>query len=70
MLPTILQNDYAVGRNESSYKNDHVINNSNLFQLNGNEKLNDDDPFNFLSTIAATTLLQSDRRRDAVGLDG
>ena len=27
----------------------------------------DDDPFTLLSTLAATTLLQSDRRRDAVG---
>ena len=28
---------------------------------------NDDDPFTLLSTLAATTLLQSDRRRDAIG---
>ena len=27
----------------------------------------DDDPFTLLSTLAATTLLQSDRRRDAIG---
>lgn len=29
----------------------------------------DEDPFTLLSTLAATTLLQSDRRRDAVGKD-
>eukprot|EP00986_Skeletonema_menzelii_P004513 scaffold1543_cov128-Skeletonema_menzelii.AAC.8 len=29
----------------------------------------DDDPFTLLSTLAATTLLQSDRRRDAIGKD-
>jgi len=28
---------------------------------------NDNDPFTLLSTLAATTLLQSDRRRDAIG---
>lgn len=28
-----------------------------------------DDPFTLLSTLAATTLLQSDRRRDAIGQD-
>ena len=28
-----------------------------------------DDPFTLLSTLAATTLLQSDRRRDAIGKD-
>eukprot|EP00985_Skeletonema_marinoi_P007762 scaffold3453_cov230-Skeletonema_marinoi.AAC.14 len=29
----------------------------------------DEDPFTLLSTLAATTLLQSDRRRDAIGQD-
>ena len=29
----------------------------------------EDDPFSLLSTLAATTLLQSDRRRDAIGKD-
>ena len=29
----------------------------------------EDDPFTLLSTLAATTLLQSDRRRDAIGKD-
>ncbi|KAL7434255.1 hypothetical protein ACHAXM_003966 [Skeletonema potamos] len=33
------------------------------------QKVDSDDPFTLLSTLAATTLLQSDRRRDAIGLD-
>ncbi len=38
-------------------------------QTNTLQNNEEDDPFTLLSTLAATTLLQSDRRRDAIGKD-
>jgi hypothetical protein len=60
-VPTVLDDSHTSSppsSPSSSTSND-------IFSQQPNEK--SDDPFTLLSTIAATTLLQSDRRRDAVG---
>mmetsp|Transcript_40621 Transcript_40621/g.73261 ORF Transcript_40621/g.73261 Transcript_40621/m.73261 type:complete len:781 (+) Transcript_40621:39-2381(+) len=53
--------------NGSTKTNDDVID-SNVQNENSNaNEEEDDDPFTLLSNLAAITLLQSDRRRDAIG---
>ena len=57
--------------NDSIIINGSTKNNIDINTTYAQNKNNDidDDPFTLLATLAATTLLQSDRRRDAIGKD-
>lgn len=52
---------------DSTQQSESTIQQANIIPTQ--QKEDEDDPFTLLSTLAATTLLQSDRRRDAIGKD-
>jgi vesicle-fusing ATPase len=53
----------------SSYVHHHPVGSGKGGDIDDDDNDHDDDPFSLLSSLAATALLQSDRRRDAVGKD-